>query len=67
MKIFRFGDLYVEYISIENYDKEIEINFTNKIENAKKFNLDEVIIFDNILKALFHIDFEVVEYIEVKE
>lgn len=66
MKIFRIGDMYVESISIDSYDTEIYLKFTNKIEDAKRFELDNVIIFDNILKALFHLDFEVVDFIEVK-
>lgn len=65
MKVFRFGDMYVYSISI--YENEINTQFTNKIEEARRFELDEVIIYDNIFRALFHFEFELVDYIEVKE
>lgn len=65
-KIFRLGDLYLSYVSIDNCDNEINVHFTSIRNDAKRFTLDNVLIYDNILKSVFHLEFEL-EEIEVKE
>ena len=57
MKI-KFKKLYLSYLSFDNFDSEISIKFTSKIEQAKVIDEKDKEFYDIILSGLgFEVDF----------
>jgi hypothetical protein len=54
------GDLYISRINISDYDDEINISFTSIIDNAKKFNEQNYLIFKNLVDLLLNINIDVI-------
>lgn len=63
--ILRLAKLYISYISIDNYDNEIQVHFTSSINDAKRFDIDDIESFRYILEMLLECTFETIT--EVKE
>lgn len=63
--ILKLAKLYISYMSIDNYDSEIQVNFTSSINDAKRFDIDDIESFRYILEMLLECTFETIT--EVKE
>ena len=64
--IIRIGHMYLEYFSVDNWNSEISINFTSKIEDAKRFSDEDIVIVKPIISNLLMLALEV-EIIEYKK
>ena len=63
--ILKIGKLYVSYMSIDNYESEIGVNFTSVIQEAKRFNFNDIELFKCMLELLMECKFDVIT--EIKE
>ena len=63
--MLKIGKLYVSYVSIDNYDNEINVSFTSVINSAKRFDVNDIELFKFVLELLMECSFEVIT--EVKE
>ena len=61
MYILKLGDLYITRISIENYDTDISIEFTVKIDDAKIFNELNYLTFKNLIELLLNCELTIIE------
>ena len=61
MYILKLGELYIARISIENYDTDISIEFTVKIDDAKIFNELNYLIFKNLIELLLNCELTIIE------
>lgn len=51
--IIKLGNMYICRLEINNYDNEVNVNFTSNIEDAKEFNEELANMFIDILVTLF--------------
>lgn len=63
--ILKLGKLYISWVSIDNYDSEIKVDFTNSINDAKRFDINDIELFKCMLEILMECTFETIT--EVKE
>lgn len=63
--ILKIGKLYISCVSIDNYSNEINVSFTSVINDAKRFDVNDVELFKCILELVMECSFEVIT--EVKE
>jgi len=63
--ILKIGKLYISYVSIDNYSDEINVSFTSVINDAKRFDVNDIELFKCILELIMECSFEVIT--EVKE
>ena len=61
MYILKLGDLYITRISIENYNTDISIEFTVKIDGAKIFNELNYLTFKNLIELLLNCELTIIE------
>ena len=60
--ILRLGDVYISILGCESYNSEFNIEFTTNIKNARRFDKNEILIWCNVLKVLFGVEFETIKY-----
>lgn len=58
--ILKLGELYIEHISIDNYDTDVNIGFTAKVDDAKKFNDLNYLTFKNLIEMLLNCELTVI-------
>lgn len=63
--ILKIGKLYISGMSIDNYDSEISVHFTSIINEAKRFDVNDIELFKCILETVMECTFEIIT--EVKE
>lgn len=63
--ILKIGKLYVSCVSIDNYSDEINVSFTSVINDAKRFDVNDIELFKCILELIMGCTFVVIT--EVKE
>jgi hypothetical protein len=63
--IFKTGKLYVKGFYIDGYDSEIIVNFTSVINEAKRFDINDIELYKDMLELLMGSAFETIT--EVKE
>lgn len=63
--ILKLGNLYISSISIDSYDSEIQVYYTNIINNAKRFDVNVIELYKDMLEVLMGCAFEIIT--EVKE
>ena len=63
--MLKIGKLYISYVSIDNYESEIQVNFTSVINEAKRFDVNDIELFKCILEILMECTFDIIT--EVKE
>lgn len=63
--ILKIGKLYISGMSIDNYDSEISVSFTSIINEAKRFDVNDIELFKCILETVMECTFEIIT--EVKE
>ena len=51
--VIEYNGLYISACYIDNYDNELNIDFTSKLSNAKKYNEDDINTIKNILLIYF--------------
>ena len=61
MYILKLGKLYISRISIENYDTDISIEFTVKIDDAKNFNELNCLTFKDLIELLLNCELTIIE------
>lgn len=63
--MLKVGKLYISCLSVDSYDSEIKISFTSIINEAKKFNVNDIELFKSMLEMLMESTFNIIT--EVKE
>jgi len=63
--ILKIGKLYISQVSIDNYSDEINVGFTSVINDAKRFDVNDIELFKCILELIMECTFETIT--EVKE
>lgn len=58
--LLKLGELYIKYISIEKFDTDISINFTTKVDDAKKFNDLNYSTFKNLIELLLNCELTII-------
>ena len=58
------GKLYLRALSIERYDKEINVDFTNDIESAIVLTKEQAILYQEIIEKITNVDLLMIDYIE---
>ena len=58
--ILKLGELYIESISIENYDTDISIRFTAKVDDAKRFDDLNYLTFKNLIELLLNCELTII-------
>lgn len=64
MMLLNIGVMYVNRISLENYDSELLIEFTSDLNNAKRFDLKDtyiISIIENVLNTKVTVVYETTE------
>lgn len=51
--VIEYNELYISNCYIDGYDNELNIEFTSKLSNAKKYNEDDINTIKNILLIYF--------------
>ena len=63
--ILKLGNLYLKYISIDDYNDEIRVSYTNIINEAKRFDINDIELYKKMIELLTECTFEIIT--EVKE
>lgn len=58
------GKLYLRALSIERYDKEINVDFTNDIESAIVLTKEQAILYQEIIEKITNVDLLMIDYME---
>lgn len=58
--ILKLGELYIDNITIENYDTDINIGFTAKPDDAKKFDELNYLTFKNMIEMLLDCEITII-------
>ena len=65
--IIQLGNMYIRSMSLESYDNDFDVSFTSELSEAKKFdNINNKYIID-ILRALFDVEFNILNVSEGSE
>lgn len=63
--ILKLGKLFIKYISIDDYSNEIRVSYTSIINEAKRFDINDIELYKSILELITECTFEIIT--EVKE
>lgn len=58
------GKLYLRALSIERFDKEINVDFTNDIESAIVLTREQAILYQEIIEKITNVDLLMIDYME---
>ena len=58
--LLKLGELYIDRISIDDYDIDINIGFTATVDDAKKFNELNYLAFKNLIEMLLNCELTII-------
>ena len=65
--ILKNGKLYISHVSIEGCDNEIRVVFTNVINKAKRFDINDIESFKLILEMIMECNFDIITEVNESE